>query len=1019
MELKKKNREKSNRVKFSKLNLRIILRTILPPVLTFILIVIAFWAFALPTMRSNLINSKKEMIKELTNTAWNLIEHYNSRVKKHELSLQEAKDRVKNRIKNLRYGQTGKDYFWITNLTPKMIMHPYLPQLNGKDLNDYKDPKGKKLFVEMVEVTQKKGAGYVDYHWQWKDDPSRIEPKISYVKIFRPWHWVIGTGIYINDVTNQINNITKRSNQIFIIFGILGLLFSIGISINSIQQEKARIKANKNLEKEKENYRITLNSIGDAVIATDTKGKVVHMNPVATDLTGWDLSQARGKDLDDIFNIINAKTREAVDNPIEKVLEKGQIVGLANHTKLISRNGDEYHIADSGAPIKDEQGNITGSVLVFRDITRHYKNREKLKENERFLESILESIQDGISVLNPDLTIKHVNSVMNRWYSENTPLEGKKCYECYHNKTTPCDPCPTIKCLETGKTQREIVRGLPGSDVEWIELFSYPVINPETEEVENVVEFVRDITDRKKAEENLKKSESKFRALFEGISDAVFVHPYNEDGFENFVEVNQAACEKLGYSREELLNMSTKDISKPGPDRLRNNQQIRKDLKEDRWQIFEARHITRDGKEIPVEISSRLFELEGEQVIMSVARDISERIKAEKEKEMLHEQLVQAQKMESIGTLAGGIAHDFNNILTVIIGLTDLVKSQLDSSDPNYNHLESIHNSAQRAAKLTQQLLLFSRKQDMELNRINLNKTITGLEKMLNRLIGEDIRMENELEDDLWPIKADQGQIEQVITNLAINARDAMPGGGSLEIKTKNVVIGEEKARSKPDLQPGKYVLIEIEDSGHGMDKSIQEKIFDPFFTTKGRAKGTGMGLSVAHGIIKKHKGLINVYSEPGKGSIFRIYLPATQVSGKTTRKEKEKTELEQYRGSGETILIVEDEEQVLKYLENILNNYGYNYFSASSGEEALKIFRQEKHRIDLLLSDVIMTGINGVELADKLKKQEKNLKIILSSGYSDKKVVPDDIREKGFKFIQKPYQMKKLIKQIYNTLHN
>jgi signal transduction histidine kinase/ActR/RegA family two-component response regulator len=438
-------------------------------------------------------------------------------------------------------------------------------------------------------------------------------------------------------------------------------------------------------------------------------------------------------------------------------------------------------------------------------------------------------------------------------------------------------------------------------------------------------------------------------------------------------------------------------------------------FKQGNWR-GEAVGKKKDGTEFPQEVSLTGLKNGG---LICIVRDITNRIQTKREKENLQKQLLQTQKLESIGTLAGGVAHDFNNILTVIMGLSQMVLSGLKKSDPNRDKLKSILNSAERASKLTKQLLLFSRKEEMEFKIINLNNIISQLRKMLNRLIGEDITMHNNLSQDLWQINADENQMEQVITNLVVNARDAMPGGGDLKISTENISIDEEKAKTIPDIKPGEYICLSIEDTGAGIAKSLQKKIFDPFFTTKGRAEGTGMGLSVVHGIVKKHGGVIDLYSEPGEGTIFKIYIPAVIEQGIKMSEEQETDSFENYKGSGETILLVEDEKPVLTYLESILDNHGYNYLSAKSAEKAVQLFKKNEDNIELLISDVILTGMDGMQLANKLKSEKKDLKIILSSGYSNKKVKMSSIKEKGYNYIQKPYNIMDLLKMIHHTINN
>lgn len=526
-----------------------------------------------------------------------------------------------------------------------------------------------------------------------------------------------------------------------------------------------------------------------------------------------------------------------------------------------------------------------------------------------------------------------------------------------------------------------------------------------------------DINKIKKTEEALKKSKNRFRRLFEDLGDAVFVTSLESDNIGQILEANLEAEKQTGYSRDELLSMNiiqdiTIERDDIGPLEIKSSM-----LNGKKIELIEKK-AQKDGTEYWTEVTITPIDYKGRTASLSINHDITERILAEQEKEELQKQLLQTQKLESVGTLAGGVAHDFNNILTVIMGLSEMLLKQTDEENFRYAHLENIHNSSKRAARLTRQLLLFSRKQDMELEIVNINEIIDSLHKMLTRLIDENISMHLDFDEDIWQIKADRNQMEQVITNLVVNARDAMPDGGELTIYTKNVNIDKEKAKTIPGLEAGKYIRLSIEDTGVGIDKDIQNKIFDPFFTTKGRTEGTGMGLSVVHGIIKEHGGIINVYSETGEGTIFKIYLLAINEQKQNSGLENNSENFEDYKGNGECILIVEDEKNVLSYLENILGDSGYDYLSANNGEDAIRIFKEKKQSIDLLISDVIMTGIDGIELAEILKQKQKDLKVILSSGYSSKKIAKSKIKEKGFQFIQKPYDILDLLKKVYTTIN-
>jgi PAS domain S-box-containing protein len=783
-------------------------------------------------------------------------------------------------------------------------------------------------------------------------------------------------------------------------------------------------KLTRDLQDKEKDLRTTLNSIGDAVISTDLDGKIVRMNPVAEDLTDWNKSEAKGKPINTVFKIINSETGETVPNPVEKVLEKKEIVGLANHTILISKEGKEYQIADSGSPIKDEQDNISGVVLVFRDVTEEYEKREQLKQHKNKLQEYKNRLEGTMRIGNLAWWEMDVKSGQVQFNQQKARMLGHspnafKHYQDFTQLIHPADYKQTMETMRDHLQGKDSIYKVDyrikskNGNYKWFHDVGGVTEVDEKGRPLKITGVVVDITDRKRTEHALKNSEQHYKSLFQDNTIVILlIDP--KDG--TIIDANQAAVDYYGWNLKQLKQMNISEINTLSDEDIRD---VMDKAKTEKRNSFEFKHRLADGRVRDVSVFSNPITSGDRELLYSHVYDITEHKKAEREKQQLQKQLLQAQKLESIGTLAGGVAHDFNNILTVIIGLSQLVLTRIKKSDPNYEKLESILNSAERAAKLTEQLLLFSRKKEMEFESVNLNSVISRLNKMLDRLIGEDITIQNEMSYDLWPVNADVHQIEQVITNLAVNARDAMPGGGDLIISTKNVKIDQEKAKSIPDIRPGRYVRLSIEDTGKGIEKSIQEKIFDPFFTTKGRAKGTGMGLSVVHGIIKKHNGIINVYSESGKGTIFKIYLPAGDKTDDELEPEKESENITQYKGSDETILIVEDEQPVLTYLESILDNYGYNFLSAKNGEEAIEIFKNRKDEIDLLLSDVIMTGIDGVELADKLKAQKQNLKVILSSGYSDKKVAKSAIKDKGYRFIQKPYDILQLLKKINNTIES
>ncbi len=389
--------------------------------------------------------------------------------------------------------------------------------------------------------------------------------------------------------------------------------------------------------------------------------------------------------------------------------------------------------------------------------------------------------------------------------------------------------------------------------------------------------------------------------------------------------------------------------------------------------------------------------------------DITDRV-------LLEEQLRQSQKIESIGRLAGGIAHDFNNILTAIIGNVELIMMDMDSESGFFSEIQEIKDCAHRAADLTRQLLAFSRRQIIEPKVLDLNKTIRDFEKMLIRLIGEDIEYTTKLTEDIWPVKVDVGQIEQVITNLAVNARDAMPQGGKLLIETANVHLNGEDISSQGISISGDYVMLAVSDNGVGIPTSVKSKIFDPFFTTKEKGKGTGLGLSTCFGIVKQNNGHISVYSEPGFGTTIKIYLQSTE---KTSTISGENEAPADTISGHETILLAEDEKTVRDMITKILTKSGYTVIEAQNGADALETAKNYPGRIDLLITDVIMPQTGGRELANNISEICSGIKILFISGYTDDAIVHHGILEEGINFLQKPFSKHSLLKKIADVFSN
>jgi two-component system cell cycle sensor histidine kinase/response regulator CckA len=525
------------------------------------------------------------------------------------------------------------------------------------------------------------------------------------------------------------------------------------------------------------------------------------------------------------------------------------------------------------------------------------------------------------------------------------------------------------------------------------------------------VSVVRDITEHKQTEEALRKSEERFRQLFNYAPIAY--HEFDTEG--RITRVNQTELEMLGYTEEEMLGRPVWDFLTETVWIEALKKRLTGELPA--GQVLERTFRRKDGTIFPALIHERLIrDDEGKIIgIRSTIQDITELKKTEERMNTLQEQLRQSQKMEAIGRLAGGIAHDFNNLLTVIKGYSQLSFFELKEGDPLRGNIDEIQKASQRASDLTHQLLAFSRRQILEFMVFNLNTILRDLDKMLHRIIGEDIELVYLLSDNLSKIKTDPVQIEQVILNLAVNARDAMPSGGKLTIETANVFLDESYTHSHADVKPGPYVMLSVTDTGCGMSQEVKERVFEPFFTTKEKGIGTGLGLSTVYGIVKQSGGDIWFYSEEGMGTTFKIYLPNVDEIP-TELKEKE-MEGELPLGN-ETILVVEDELSVRDLAARVLERQGYELLEASNGNEALRLVQEYAgEKIDLLLTDVVMPGMSGSELADRLRSSHAEARVLYMSGYTNNSIVHHGILEPGISFLQKPFSPEALARKVREVL--
>ncbi len=689
--------------------------------------------------------------------------------------------------------------------------------------------------------------------------------------------------------------------------------------------------------------------------------------------------------------------------PLTKAVTKGEI--SRNVEAIIRRpDGEDRWILTNAVPVRNAQGEIAAGVVVFTDITERKIVEQALTESEEKFRNIVEASPMGMHLYqlkddgnlvfigaNPaaDTILAVDNSLFVGKSIEEAfpPLAGTGIPDRYRDVATE----GTAWKMEQVDYDFEAIRG------------AYEVYAFQTAPKKMAAMFL-DVTERKRTEKALRESESRYRRIFENVREIYFESTLDGE----VVEVSPSVEDILKVKRKDVLERNAvfmyadAEARKRYIDTLRNEGSVTN---------YFVDMVDSEGTVHPVSITATLISIEDEELprIVGSMRDITE-------SRRLQEQLQQAQKMEAVGTLAGGIAHDFNNILTTIIGGTDLVLSMMSDDDPSYPTIHDIHRTGIKASRLTKQLLAFSRKQVFEANVVDVNNVIEELQPLLERLLREDIELAIHLDPGEKKVKADPTQLEMMLINLSINAVDAMPGGGKLIIETQSVELEDRLVKPHFIIEPGDYVQISVSDTGTGMDDGIVDKIFDPFFTTKERGKGTGLGLAVVYGIVKQHGGYIYVYSEPGEGSSFKLLFPPT---GEEIVKEESAKQVGSAVGGSETVLVVEDDRIVLNLVERILKERGYDVHCASEGEEALEIAKKIGSGLDILVTDVVMPGMNGRELHRRIIECCPEAKVLFMSGYTDNVIIHKGFVDEGVKFLQKPFTVRELADKIRDSLED
>ena len=661
------------------------------------------------------------------------------------------------------------------------------------------------------------------------------------------------------------------------------------------------------------------------------------------------------------------------------------------------------------SPLKDKAGKIIGAFGVATDITERVKIEKALKDSEERYRVISENTSDyfySLSVSSQGtISVDWIGGAFERitGYTAEEISDLEKWLSIVHPDDLRIIRQAAEKVLSNQPTHVEYRLITKAGNEIWLRDYSRSIGDDKQKGVVTIIGAVKEVTERKKAEEALQQSEEQYRRLVEGSPDIIYSFSNKRGGIYYSPRVESM----LGYSVSHLYENPFLWHESIHPDDLIKVDTIIEELK--RNNSFEVEYRIKDAqgdwhwfRDRSIGLSS----MNNETIVSGLATDITE-------KRQLEAQLLHSQKIEAVGQLAGGVAHDFNNILTAIIGYGNLMQKKINKDDPLWTNLDNILTGADRAAHLTQSLLAFSRKQIIETKPVDLNNIVRPIEKILLRIIGEDIELITQLTVGHLTISADSGQIEQVLMNLATNARDTMPEGGRLLIETKQVEIDNEFIATHGFGKPGQYALLTVSDTGEGIDEETRERIFEPFFTTKEVGKGTGLGLSITYGIVKQHNGYINVSSKLGEGTTFQIYLQLIQAGVK----EAESEELHAPEGGTETILIAEDDENIREFMKEALTAHGYNIIDSYDGEDAINKFIENEENIQLLISDVIMPKKNGKEVYDAIKKRRSDMKALFLSGYDADKIQIKGVLEEGLHFVYKPISLNNLLLKVREVL--
>lgn len=750
---------------------------------------------------------------------------------------------------------------------------------------------------------------------------------------------------------------------------------------------------------------LILDSVADGIIGLDQHGRHTFANPAARQMLGYDPEELEGREGHSLWHhsCQDGSPYPLASCPVHAALHSGK--KSSGQDYFWRKNGSGFLAEFTVAPIH-ENNQCIGVVIIFRDISEREKNYEELRKYRQ----IVSASQEHLAFVDAAYICRAINDAClidgnkKREQIIDHHIAGLLGLDFFKEKLKE----KMDRCLAGEAVRFQEWFAFPNKERWYMDVAYYPY-RAENGDITGLVVNARDMTAIKKQEDDLRHAEQEWEHTFNSISDFVSVH----DSEYRFVKVNRSLTDFLGMAAEDLIGRHCHEVFHglhhawdgcPHMEVLRTKHAVSREVDDPRV-----------GRPLLITVSPIFDDAGRVRSTVHIARDLSALKKAEKDRQVLHDQLVQSQKMECVGQLAGGVAHDFNNYLTTILGFSEMILLSPATPKKIAEDVRSIREAGERSACLVRQLLAFSRKQILEIRPVDIDALIENLAKMLKRLISESIELLFRLQAKQQVVMADPTQIEQVIMNLVVNARDAMPEGGQLSLETVVEDISQQQGLHLDNLLPGKYLRLTVRDTGNGIPREIRARIFEPFFTTKEKGKGTGLGLATVFGIVAQHNGRIFCESELGAGSSFQVFLPVVSASHRRTG---EKPLISLSHGS-ETILLVEDDPLSGSMLCQALTIMGYRVLLAETGDAALKIINSRGERIDLLITDVVLPGLSGPDLANQVRENSPASKVLFISGYSDERIVRQGVLKPGINFLSKPISLQKLSSMIREILDN